>query len=203
MYRVGITGGIASGKSTVCQLFEKRQVSVVDADIIARQLVTPHSPCYEKIVSTFGPKCLQADKQVDRQFLRNLIFSNSEAKQQLESILHPAIHLEMLNLSEHVTSDYCILAIPLLVESEQDYALDRVLVIDSEPKLQLARLVERDGISPNLAQTMLDSQATRSSRLAIADDVLTNDTTVNFLENQVAVLDEQYRKFAAIKRSGC
>ncbi|MBL4638741.1 MAG: dephospho-CoA kinase [Proteobacteria bacterium] len=133
MLKIGLTGGIASGKSTVCQLFSALGIEIIDADIIARQLVEPAQPCLKKIIQTFGNHVLLENGELDRAQLRQLIFADEKAKQELENILHPNIRQQLIKLSDDVSSPYCILSIPLLVETDMTALVDRILVINIEP----------------------------------------------------------------------
>ena len=196
MLKIGLTGGIASGKSTVCNIFSQLGVAVIDADEIARELVEIGKPCYLDIINTFGTAFLSKNQQLDRAKLRQLIFSDHLAKLELETILHPSIRRELLELSNKVESVYCILAIPLLIETNMDTAVDRILVIDITEKNQLERLCKRDHLAPTLANNMIHQQSTRSQRLAMADDVITNNTGVQKLENSIKLLHETYLKIA-------
>ena len=196
MLKIGLTGGIASGKSTVCNIFSQLGVAVIDADEIAHELVEVGKPCYLDIINTFGTAFLSKDQQLDRAKLRQLIFSDHVAKLELETILHPSIRRELLELSNKAVSAYCILAVPLLIETNMDTAVDRILVIDITEKNQLERLCKRDHLAPTLANNMIHQQSTRSQRLAMADDVITNNTGVQMLENSIKLLHETYLKIA-------
>lgn len=199
MYRVGITGGIASGKSTVCSYFSELGINIIDADIIAKQLTAIGSHCYLAIVSEFGSNCLNSDDSLNRTYLRERIFSDAKAKQTLEDIMHPVIHATMLEQSEQATPPYCLLAIPLLAESQHDYLLDRVLVVRCPETQQIARLMQRDQVSEATAYAILSQQASDADRLAIADDVINNNNSLGLLQKQVADLDSQYQQFALAK----
>ncbi len=203
MYRVGLTGGIACGKTTICELFSHYGIAIIDADMIARDLVTVDSPCYRAIVSYFGSDCLMPDKVLNRRYLRQQIFSDKTAKLHLESILHPAIHQTMIEQSRLAESIYCLMVIPLLAESDADYQLDRVLVIDSPVQQQQQRLMARDAISAELAQTMIDQQVQADTRLAIADDVINNDNSFMSLKKSVTELHQLYQRLAREKAGSC
>ena len=196
MLKIGLTGGVACGKSTVCNIFSQLGITVIDADEIARELVEIGKPCYLDIINTFGSAFLSKDQQLDRTKLRQLIFSDHVAKLKLETILHPSIRLELIERSDKVESAYCILAVPLLIETNMDIAVDRILVIDITEKNQLGRLCKRDHLAPTLANNMIHQQSNRSQRLAMADDVITNNTGVQKLENSIKLLHETYLKIA-------
>lgn len=196
MIKVGLTGGIASGKSTVCQLFNNLGIVIIDADIIARELVEVGKPCYQAIVESFGHQVVKEKGVLNRQYLHQLIFSNPTAKQQLEQILHPAIRQQLLEQAKLVQSPYCILAIPLLVEANMVGLVDRVIVIDVNPETQLQRLVTRDGMTPIQAQLIINTQCSRMDRLAIADDVIDNNKSADELVKIVDQLHAKYLKLA-------
>jgi len=192
MLKIGLTGGIASGKSTVCQLFSKYGIPIIDADIIARQLVEPDQTAYNEIINVFGTQACLSNGELDRQYLRQLIFSDDGAKQQLEAILHPRIRQQLIQQSDIQHSAYCILAIPLLIESNMTSLVDRVLVIDIDETHQLNRLCKRDAISAPDAQLIINSQASRQQRLANADDIISNNHSAQQLEEIVANLHNKY-----------
>ena len=196
MLKIGLTGGVACGKSTVCKIFSQLGIAVIDADEIAHELVEVGKPCYLDIINTFGTAFLLKNQQIDRAKLRQLIFSNRVAKLQLETILHPSIRRELIERSHKVKSAYCILAVPLLIETNMDTAVDRILIIDITEKNQLDRLCKRDHIAPTLANNMIHQQSDRLQRLVMADDVISNNTGVQKLENSIKLLHETYLKIA-------
>jgi dephospho-CoA kinase len=200
---VAVTGGIASGKSAVTALFEARGVAVADADTIAHAIVEPGEPALEDIVARFGRDVLDADGRLRRGRLRALVFADAEARAALEAITHPHIRAGLQRQCHSAAGDYAIAAIPLLAESKLPPSeawpwLRRVLVVDAPPAIQLARLMARDSIDATLAQRMLDAQATRSQRLALASDVIINDARLPDLDAAVSRLDAHYRKLARI-----
>jgi dephospho-CoA kinase len=203
MLRIGLTGGIASGKSTVCRLFAQYGIPIIDADVIARQLVEPKQEAYNEIVLTFGDKICLPNGELNRQYLRKLIFSDDKAKHQLEMILHPRIRLQLFQRTIALKSPYCILAIPLLIETEMTELIDRVLLVDINLALQLTRLCERDNIPLDDAQLMINSQVNRQQRLACADDVITNNKSVENLRKQVDKLHKKYLSLAKNLPSSC
>jgi dephospho-CoA kinase len=196
MFRVGLTGGIASGKTSVCRIFSELGIEIFDADDIARELVHIGTPCYQQIVQQFGTDFLLADRTLDRRKLRTHIFSDAQAKVTLENILHPAIHTTLISKSADSQSPYCILAIPLLAESLQPYPLNRIILVDTLETLQLQRLCIRDKVSPKMAHAMLSQQSSRADKLAIANDILRNDTDLDQLKEQVLSLHERYLQLA-------
>ncbi len=194
--RIGLTGGIASGKSTVATRFMELGVPVVDADVAARTVVEPGTPGLAAVVGRFGPGVLARNGELDRRALRNLIFSDQAARRDLEAILHPLIRGQMDLEARAADGPYIIMAIPLLVEGQSRDRVDRVLVVDVDEATQRARLQARDGSTPEQAQAILDSQADRSARLAAADDVLSNGGSVTELRQAVDRLHEKYLQLA-------
>lgn len=196
---VAITGGIASGKSAVCEAFARLGVTGADADVAARELVTPGAPALAAIVGRFGAAMLQADGNLDRAALRRQVFADQGARRELEAILHPRIRERLQAQCAAAPGPYAMVAIPLLCEVGGRAAypwLDRILVVDVPIELQRTRLQARDRIDAALADTMLAAQATRASRLAIADDVIDNTGTLAELEARVALLHRQYLALA-------
>lgn len=196
MLKVGLTGGIASGKTTVCHYFEQLGVPIIDADIIARQLVEIGQPCYQQIINTFSKKVCSSDGQLDRAYLRQLIFSDENAKQQLEQILHPVIRQRLIEQSNACQSDYCLLAVPLLIEADMIDLVNHVLVIDTPVELQLQRLIQRDDITAIEAKAIIKKQCSRKTRLRYADEILINDATHDSLQQKVDRLHHYYLKLA-------
>jgi len=196
---VAITGGIASGKSAVCSLFESFGIVVADADVAAREVVAPGQSALAEIAARFGPSVLLADGSLDRAQLRARIFSDAQARHALESITHPRIRSLLQAQCEAATSPYAIAAIPLLAELGAAAAypwLQRILVVDAPVALQKLRLLRRDGIDAALADRMIAAQAGRKQRLALATDLIVNDGSVSELEPSVRRLDRLYRQLA-------
>jgi dephospho-CoA kinase len=201
LLRIGLTGGIASGKSTVTQRFAELGVPVIDADVASRTVVEPGKPGLAQVVERFGAGVL-ADGQLDRRALRNLIFKDSSLRQALDSILHPLIRAEMEREAAQAQGPYVVMAIPLLVEGGSSAKrVDRVLVVDADETLQIQRLQARDGSSEDQARAILASQASRAARLRMADDVLSNSGTVADLRQSVDRLHEQYLQLAQTSSS--
>ena len=196
MFKVGLTGGIGSGKSTVAGMFAARGVTVVDADQVARELVAPGSPALDDIKQHFGERVCKPDGSLDRAALRELVFSDPAQRQQLEAILHPLILERMHSAAEHAPGPYCILVMPLLLEAQQQHAVDRVLVIDCTPELQRQRAMSRDGVSAAEVERIMAAQLSREQRLAAAHDVLVNDGDLQQLETQVQALHQRYLQTA-------
>ena len=197
---IGLTGGIAAGKSEVSRRFEALGITVADADLAARAVVAPGSEGLARIAAHFGTEILLADGQLDRAALRARIFASAQERQALEAITHPAIRQLLRETCEQAEGPYAIAAIPLLTEAggRQQYPwLDRILVVDVPVAVQHARLMQRDGIDSALADRMIAAQASREARLALADDVVVNDGHPDHLQAHVERLDRAYRALAA------
>lgn len=195
-FRVGLTGGIASGKSTVAQLFGALGVPVVDSDEIAREIVAPGEPLLATIATRFGPEVLTADGRLNRRALRERVFADPSARAELESLTHPVIRAELERRSLAAGGPYVLLVIPLLVEKDLGGMVDRVLVVDSDESVQVRRLQARDGATREQAQAILSAQASRAARLAAADDVIVNAGDLHALRDQVAALHAGYLELA-------
>lgn len=196
-YRVGLTGGIASGKSTVAKLFAALGVPIIDADEVARDVVAPGTALLATLGETFGPGILQPSGALDRRALRNVVFADPDARRTLEGLMHPAIRAETDRRIAAARGPYVMLAIPLLAETNGKGRVDRVLVVDCPEDVQIRRLQARDGSTREQALAILAAQATRTQRLAIADDVIRNDGEVTSLSRDVERLHAQYLEAAA------
>ncbi|NNL99098.1 MAG: dephospho-CoA kinase, partial [Gammaproteobacteria bacterium] len=172
---VGITGGIGSGKSVVCDAFAGLGIPVFDADIAAREVVLPGSPLLDDVVAEFGANVLNADGELDRRALRDLVFSSDTRRRALERLLHPAIRARLAAQIARCESDYCLLCIPLLVEKGGYEDIERILVVDCDPALQRSRVAVRDNLTPDEVGAIMRTQATREQRLAAADDIIENN----------------------------
>lgn len=195
--RIGLTGGIASGKSTVADLFADLGIPVIDTDVIAREVVAPGQPALAEIGARFGEHMLDATGSLDRAAMRKLIFADDQARQDLEAILHPRIGAETRRQSEEAGGPYQLIVVPLLTGSALRDFVDRVLVVDCDEERQVERLLARDAESVEQARRILAAQSSREDRLAIADDVINNDHSLEHLRDQVADLDRQYRQLVA------
>ena len=193
-YAIALTGGIASGKSTVAEAFQKRGVPIFDADIVARDLVKPGQPALAEIASAFGGAMLTVSGELDRRRMRELVFADAGARRQLERILHPKVRDVLLTAAGAGSElDYRILVIPLLVELHDAYIwVDRTLVIDVPFKTQVGRVMRRDGISRDAALRIIAVQASREQRLALADDVIDNSGPEAGLAATVERLHKRY-----------
>jgi dephospho-CoA kinase len=197
MLRVGLTGGIASGKSTVASLFAERGATVLDTDRIAREVVEPGRPTLGALVNALGGGILDADGRLDRALLRRRLFADEQDRREIEAILHPAILAELERQSRSAPGPYQVFVIPLLVENRLESIVDRVLVVDCPEEHQIRRLMARDGESRQDALRILETQVPREQRLAAADDVIDNGGATADLPAQVALLDRKYRGLAA------
>jgi dephospho-CoA kinase len=189
---VGLTGGIASGKSTISQLFAALGVPVLDADIIAREVIAPGTPLLATLSERFGHGIRAADGSLDRAALRRLVFSDDRLRRELESLMHPAIRERTEQLAALAPGAYQLHVVPLLVETHAQGRYDRILVVDCPENLQLTRLLARDGMSETEARAMISSQTSRAARLASADDVILNDSAQDALGPRVAALHARY-----------
>jgi len=193
--KIGLTGGIASGKSTICDLFSQFNIPIIDADIIARELVEPDKDAYIKIVQQFGAGILQKNLTLDRKKLRKLIFSDPISKNKLEAILHPQIRQQLQEQSAQQSTTYCILAIPLLIETNMTDLVDHIIVVDITESQQVNRLCQRDNISETEARTIIKSQSRREERLIIADDIIYNNEPIDDLH---ITINELHKKYCSI-----
>lgn len=197
---VALTGGIASGKTAAADRFAKLGADVIDADAVARELVAPGSAALIEIVAAFGDAALDATGALDRRAMRERIFADASARMTLEGILHPRIRSTLRARAVQTVAPYVMLVIPLLAENARYAWVDRVLVVDVERATQKERLLHRDGITPTLADAMLDAQASREQRLALADDVIGNDGSLQALDARVAELHAFYLQRASAER---
>lgn len=196
MLRIGLTGGIASGKSTVAELFAGFGATVIDTDQIARKVVEPGKPTLTALTAALGTGILGPDGTLDRHSLRERIFRDASTRRTVERILHPAIMAELIRQADAASGPYQLLVIPLLVEGGRSSLVDRVLVVDCPEEQQIERLIKRDGETRENAVLALAAQATRAARLAEADDVIANDGDHANLVGLVARLDREYRRLA-------
>ena len=197
--RIGLTGGIASGKSTVADMFAELGVPVIDTDVIARDVVRPGEPALEEIREAFGDGVIAADGTLDRPAMRAIVFSDDAARRRLEAILHPRIGEATREQADAAGGDYQVIVVPLLVGSALRAFVDRVLVVDCDEETQVKRLLARDAESETRARRILAAQSSRDERLAIADDIVTNDGDVDETREQVLALHRRYLQEAAAR----
>ena len=197
MLRIGLTGGIGSGKSTVCDIFRELEVPIIDSDEIARDLVEPGSHALQQIIHLFGAQVLLEDGRLDRAQMRELVFGSECKRKQLESLLHPLIRQEMQRQISTLNAPYVILAIPLLLEKQWQQQLDRVLVIDCSEAQQRERANKRDGSSRQTIERIIASQIQRKDRVSAADDIIDNSGALDSLRVQVERLHHRYLTLGA------
>jgi len=192
MFKVGLTGGIASGKSLVADLFAEAGASIVDTDLIAREVVAPGEPGLAAIVEQFGDEVIDATGELDRRHMRTLIFGSESRRQQLENLLHPLIRTRTLARIDSATGPYAMVVVPLLAETGFAELVDRVLVVDCDEATQTRRLMARDVHTSDEARRIIAAQASRAERLAVADDVIDNNGDLASTRQQVLELHNQY-----------
>jgi len=197
VYTVAITGGIGSGKTTVANKFAQLGITVIDADIIARSVVEPQKPALKSIAQHFGPTILLPDGTLNRRELRERIFADPQEKAWLNALLHPLIHQATQDEIAGATSKYVLWVVPLLVENQLHKKADRVLVVDVPPETQIIRTMQRDNVSRKHAEQIIAAQASRESRLAIADDVIDNSGRSDAVDAEVKRLHQRYLQLAA------
>ena len=189
---IGLTGGIGSGKTTVAHGFEKLGVPLIDADLIARELVEPGQAALEEIRAVFGAECLTKEGRLDRAHIRQRIFADNSLRQRLEAILHPEIRNRIKALIAEVQAAYCIVVIPLLLETGQNDLVDRILVVDAPEKEQIKRVAARDKLSHNAVIKIMHTQTDRETRLAAADDIIVNNGDLETLTSHIRKLHRRY-----------
>lgn len=199
---IGLTGGIASGKTLAADAFLALGVPLLEGDVVAREVVQPGTPALAQIRAAFGPGYLLPDGTLDRAKLRQRVFAHPDDLKQLEQITHPAIRRRLEDWRDAQTAPYCILSVPILIESGMDALVHRVLVVDAPPETQLQRLQARDGIGETLARQMLAAQASREKRLRRADDVIENSGSPENLRATVGQLHLKYLDLARVAASG-
>ena len=198
--RIGLTGGIASGKTTVAGFFADLGVPVIDTDVIAREVVAKGAPALARIRDAFGEDVFKVDGTLDRKAMRKLVFSDMRKRQQLEGIMHPQIRDAVVTQAHAVKEPYMIIVVPLLVESPMKEFVDRVLVVDCSEDIQLGRLLARDAENEEQAHRMIAAQASRDERLAIANDVVLNEADLNETRTKVEALHEEYLELSKSAR---
>lgn len=194
--KIGLTGGVASGKTTVSDLFKGLGIPVIDADVISHEVTQPDGSAFEEIISSFGSSILDENGLIDRKKMRAIIFDDASKKEMLERIIHPKVREEMFDSVSQSNDHYLIVSVPLLVETGMNQMMDRTLVVDCSEETQIERLMHRDKITLDEAKSILRNQTSRSNRLKAADDLIVNEknVTLNELEKEVLELNERYSK---------
>ncbi|MCL1091684.1 dephospho-CoA kinase [Shewanella profunda] len=198
---VGLTGGIGSGKTTVANLFAAEGISLIDADIVAREVVAKGSKGLKAIVEHFGTEMLAPEGDLDRAKLRERIFNQSAEREWLNQLLHPMIRQEMLEQVKNANSPYVIMVVPLLFENGLDRLVNRTLVVDISPELQIARTVSRDQVDATQVNNIINSQCSRSEKLARADDIIDNQGEISALKREVLALHQRYLQLSGINNA--
>lgn len=201
MLVIGLTGGIGSGKSTVAELFQRQGIDLVDADVIAREVVAPGEPALARIAAHFGQQIIDEQGNLRRAALRERVFTEPAERQWLEQLLHPLIHARIREQLSNCRSPYCLLVSPLLLETSQKALVDRVLVVDVSRETQLNRTMARDGSSRETVEAILAAQSSRDARRAAADEIIDNEMTLAALSDRVAALHQAYLVLSADPRS--
>ena len=189
---IGLTGGIGSGKSAAAALFKDIGVDLIDADDLARDSLSINSEGYKLFIEEFGDKYLDENKNINRELIRKLIFNDSDAKSKLESIIHPIVRSGIETFIKNKKSDYCIIVVPLIFETNSSKIYDRVLVIDCDEDVQILRTSKRDNQTKSDIENIINKQATREQRLSIADDVIVNNGSLDLLRNEVLKIHKKY-----------
>lgn len=194
--KIGLTGGVASGKTTVSDFFKGLGIPVIDADVISHEVTQPDGSAFEEIISSFGSSILDENGFIDRKKMRAIIFDDASKKEMLERIIHPKVREEMFDSVSQSNDHYLIVSVPLLVETGMNQMMDRTLVVDCSEETQIERLMHRDKITLDEAKSILRNQTSRSNRLKAADDLIVNEknVTLNELEKEVLELNERYSK---------
>lgn len=199
--RVGLTGGIGSGKSTVKECFDELGVPTADADEISRRITGPGQAAFDEVVALFGKECQDEAGNLNRRYLRAVIFAEPDMKQELEAIIHPRVRAEIQKFINQVTYPYCIICIPLLLETGGQAAMDRVLVVDTHEELQVARVSRRDRTNEDQTRRIINTQVSREERLRRAHDIIVNDGSIDDLKNQVVNLHGRYFELSLQKNN--
>lgn len=200
MLRIGLTGGIGSGKTAAANYFEQLGVPVIDSDNITRELVTPGSPALQQIVNRFGKEFVDANGNLNRRLLRQSIFANDLARRDLEKILHPMVRQEIKKQLSRLSSPYVLVVVPLMVESDMVTMFDRVIVVDCSEEEQIKRVTKRDSCTKDEVAAILNTQTSRNKRLEIATDIIKNVSNILSLERQVIQLHHRFLNLAKHQR---
>ena len=189
---IGLTGGIGSGKSAAAALFKGIGVDLIDADDLARDSLNINSEGYKLFIEEFGDKYLNENKNINRELIRKLIFNDSDAKSKLENIIHPIVRSGIETFIKNTKSDYCIIVVPLIFETNSSKIYDRVLVIDCDVDVQISRTSKRDNQTKSDIENIINKQATREQRLSIADEVIVNNGSLDLLRSEVLKIHKKY-----------
>ncbi|MFB3089110.1 MAG: dephospho-CoA kinase [Acidiferrobacterales bacterium] len=200
MLRIGLTGGIGSGKSSAAAMFARRGVPVIDADEIAKQLVAPGQPAYERIIQRFGKEFVDADGFIDRGRLRRHVFDDPASRRELEAILHPRVRQQIQRQLRALRAPYCVIVIPLIFEANQQDLVDRILVIDATEDTQVQRVAARSSLADDEIRKIIAAQIGRNVRLRQAHDVITNEGELEQLEERVDAFHTRYLDLAREQR---
>lgn len=192
MLRVGITGGIGSGKTSVADSFAELGVPVIDSDVIARLLLVPGEDAYKQVVDKFGESIVLEDRSIDRSRLRDLVFSDKNNRELIENILHPEVRKKITSDVSKLQSPYCIVVVPLLIETDFINLVDRILVVDADEDIRINRVMERDNMSRKDVVKIINSQSTNQAKLEVADDILDNNSNKKAIAQQVGELHKKY-----------
>ncbi len=199
VFTIALTGGIGSGKSVVASLFEELGVPIIDSDAISKNIILPNKPCFKEIINQFGEKILTNEGTIDRYKLREIIFDDAVARAKLENILHPVIFKNIDSQIALINYPYCLVIVPLLIETKSTQRFDRILVIDTLESLQLKRVVERDSASPILIKKIIKTQVSRKERLHYANDIIVNNDEIINLNKSINDLHKRYLKLSIKK----
>ena len=189
---IGLTGGIGSGKSAAAALFKDIGIDLIDADDLARDSLSINSEGYKLFIEEFGDKYLDENKNINRELIRKLIFNDSDAKSKLENIIHPIVRSGIETFIKNTKSDYCIIVVPLIFETNSSKIYDRILVIDCDVGVQISRTSKRDNQTKSDIENIVNKQATREQRLSIADEVIVNNGSLDLLRNEVLKIHKKY-----------
>jgi len=189
---IALTGGIGSGKTSIASIFKSLGVPIIDSDTISKEIILPGKPCFKDIVNEFGEEILTNKGTIDRYKLRDIIFNNDKARIKLENITHPII-FKNIDIQISLTNyPYCLVIVPLLIETKSVKYFDKVLLVDTLENIQFERVTKRDSISPTLLRKIIKTQATRSERLKYADDIIENNNEIGNLNEYINILHKKY-----------
>jgi len=198
MLRVGLTGGIGSGKTTISDYFKSLyKIPIIDADEISRELVSPQGEAYNEVIKLFGNDVILEQGHINRKLIREKIFESPKLRDSLELIIHPKVKKNIFTQTKELASNYCLIVIPLLFESNMQSTVDRILVIDTKKKFQISRVSLRDQCSEDHAETIIEAQLSTEEKLKYADDIITNDGT---RESLIPQIEQLHQKYLALSR---